>query len=350
MSRDDKGRFTGDGKLSEYADVYDDYGGWLTAVTDKESTVTRRKEGARTWLAWCEETGHDPFEADDETVNKFIRTMTRDGQAATTISARFVSVSKFYIWMSGDPDYANDISNPTAPINLRKQHDITNNAEYTRVLHQEDREHIIAPAYEELKPLFDHPPGKTDFTQTRNELICRLFWQTALRSDELSRVRLDKTDRDERDIEVRSAKLNYDDHKDLYHRHVYYDESLDYLMYRWLDKRKDADPNCESPYLLIGDQGSQLSAPYLSRVVKRAGHNAGIQEPLVRDADGNVDRWLYTAHRLRHARITYLANKTDMDLNFIRMIAGHASMDTTLTYVDPDWDEVKSSYRDISTP
>jgi len=51
---------------------------------------------------------------------------------------------------------------------------------------------------------------------------------------------------------------------------------------------------------------------------------------------------------LRHARITYLANKTDIDLNFIRMLAGHEQIETTLEYVDNDWDEARNAYHTVT--
>lgn len=123
-----------------------------------------------------------------------------------------------------------------------------------------------------------------------------------------------------------------------------FEESLDYLMYRYLDQRSDKDPDEEYDYLIIGNRGGQLEPSTLSRIVKDSAHEAEIQEPLTTNPDGSVKQWLYTAHRLRHSRITYLANKTDMDLNFIRMMAGHEQMDTTLEYVDNNWDEVRSAY------
>jgi integrase/recombinase XerD len=117
-------------------------------------------------------------------------------------------------------------------------------------------------------------------------------------------------------------------------------------MRRWESKRAEADPDEESPYLFVGEQGSQLEPSTISRIVKKAAHNADIQEPLVRDTDGSVQQWLYTAHRLRHSRITHLANETDLDLNYLRMMAGHAKVETTLTYVETDWDVARSSYFD----
>ena len=350
MARNNKGQFESNRELTQYKELYQKYSEWLVINISKETTITRRTAGAEAWLAWCENNDCDPIHGTPSDVRSFIKSMQLDGLAETTICSRFASISKFFHYLKTDPERPDDeqIENPTAEVNLRRDHDITNTAEYASVIHREGREDIIAPSYEELKPIFECAPGDTGFSKVRNELICRLFWQTALRSDELARVRVNKTDTDRRQIKVRSAKLNQDDHPDLYQRYVFYEPKLDYLIHRWLGKRNDKDPNRNNPYLLLGQRGGQLSPSYLSRIVKDAAHNAGIQEPLARDADGSVKQWLYTAHRLRHSRITYLANKTDMDLNFIRMMAGHASMDTTLSYVDPDWEEARSAFRNAT--
>jgi integrase/recombinase XerD len=347
MNRDKKGRFTSARDLTgEYKQLYDDYGGWITSTIEKQTTIDRLEAGVKAWLYWCMEEGIDPLAVDENTVNAYIRMMISEDYADTTITRRFASVSKYYHFLSNDPTTEADIQNPTADISLPRDHDVKNVSEYYRVLDMDGRKDIIAPSFEELKPIFDHAPGKKEPTQIRNELICRLLWQTAVRSDELSRIRLDNVKWENRDIEFRSAKLNRRDHPDLFYRHVWWEPDLDYLMHRWRSKRSHMAPDGGSPYLFIGERGDQLEPSTISRIVKDAAFNAGIQEPLVRDADGSVKQHLYTAHRLRHSRITYLANETELDLNYIRMMAGHAKIETTLNYVQTDWETARSSYFD----
>lgn len=347
MKRNDKGQFTSDRDLSaKYSDLFIDYSEWITTSIDKGTTIDRLKAGVKAWLYWCQDNDIDPLTVDEDSVNSYIRTMIREDFADTTITRRFSSVSKYYHFLSTDPKTEADIENPTGDISLPRDHNIKNVSEYHRVLDLEGRKDIIAPSFDQLKPIFDHTPGSKEFIQTRNELICRLLWQTAVRSDELSRIRIKNISWDDRDIELRSAKLNRTDHPDLFYRHVWWEPNLDYLMQRWRSKRSEADPDQESPYLFIGEQGGQLDPGYISRIVKEAAFNAGIQEPLVRKPDGSVQQYLYTAHRLRHSRITYLANETDMDLNYIRMMAGHAKIETTLKYVQTDWETARSSYFD----
>jgi len=297
----------------------------------------------KAWLWFCEDEGLDPLDADENDVRVYIDGLVREEYAETTITRRVASVSKFYIYQRNDPRHSEEIDNPTEDISLPRDYGIQNLSEYVRVLDQEGKTDIISPSAADVRKLFEHVPGKRNFTQTRNELIVRLFWETALRSDDLSRMKIRNIDHDQREITVRSAKLNRKEHPDLYHRRVWWSQDLDYLMRRWRSLRENVVDDSE--YLFVGSSGDQLSPSYLSRIVKKAAQRAGIQEPLTRDENGDVQQHLWTAHRSRHARITYLANQTDMDLNHLRMMAGHAKFETTLQYVHTDWEAARESYR-----
>lgn len=346
-TRDGKGRFETKYELDdEYSKFFDDYAVFVTINSRKESSTERLKAGVKAWLHWCQENDVQPFEATEDDVRSYIKAMQLAKHAETTITRRVASVSKYYHFLLTDPDTdASRETNPTRDVNLRRDYDITNQSEYVHVLHQEGRDDIIAIEYEDIQPIFDHVPGKRAATKTRNKLICMLFWQTAARSDELSRVRSNKIEWDNREITIRSAKLNRKDHPKLYQRRVWWEENLDYLMLRWKQKRSEFDPDGSSPYFFVTENGSQMNPSYMSRIVKKAAHNAGVNEPLVKDENGDVKQWLYTAHRLRHSRITHLANDPiNMNLNSLRMMSGHASFDTTLTYVKADWGTARNAY------
>lgn len=348
MNKDDDGTFGSKYELSGmWKECYEEYAGMVSSTEEKITTADRLKAGCRAWLSWCEEEELSPFDVTERDVRLYVREMDSEGYAEPTITRRFATVSKYYYFLSNDPVVDVDLTeeNPTSDISLSRDFNISNTAEYPRVLDREGRSDVIALDYSEIEPIFDHVPGSKRFTRTRNKLVCHLFWQTAVRSDELARFRADNIEWDKREIEVRSSKLNRDDHPQLYHRRVWWESELDLLMRRWQDLRaRVVDGDC--PYWIVSDTGNQLSSGYLSRIVKDAAHNAGINEPLTRDDDGEVSQWLYTGHRLRHSRITQLANHTSMDLNFIRMLAGHAQISTTLSYVSEDWDAARNSFRE----
>ncbi|MFU1780565.1 tyrosine-type recombinase/integrase [Haloarcula japonica] len=311
MRRDDSGQFGTKHTLSdEYREYFEDYSDWVATHVDKERTRERLEAGVRAWLRFCEDEELDPLAADENDVRIYIDELVREEYAETTITRRVASVSKFYIYQRNDPRNTAEIDNPTEDISLPRDYGIQNLSEYVRVLDQEGKTDIISPSAAEVSKLFEHAPGKRSFTYTMNELVLRLFWETALRADEMSRVKMRNVDSENREITVRSAKLNRKEHPDLYHRCVWWSPDLDFLMKRWRPLRRNTADDPE--YLFVNSSGEQLTPSYLSRIVKEAARRAGIQEPLTRDENGDVKQHLWTAHRLRHARITYLANQTDM--------------------------------------
>lgn len=357
----EKGQFEPKYSLDEYTDLYDDYGGWITDNLDKQTTIDRLKAGVRAWLSWCEENDVDPYVATENDVRRYIKAIR--GHADTTISRRVATVSKFCHFLLTDPDVTPHFDvNPTAGINLRKDYEIYQTAEYVNVIYDDDREDIIALEREQVEKLLDESkvPSSRPAYRTRDYLVNALFWQTALRADELSRVRVDSKSNfnfDKRQIKIRSSKLKKEENPELYHRRVWWEPNIDIYLRRWLDSHRERTQygNSDNPYLFPGkpkegEEQGHLNPGTLSRIVKKTAHNVdGMQEPLTRDADGDVKQWLVTAHRLRHSRITYLANEAGpdgegMELNSLRMMAGHAKFDTTLSYVSTDWETARERF------
>lgn len=368
MSRNEKGQFGEKYPIDKHTDLYEAFAEWTYINTEKSSTIERLNAGVRVWLYWCEQNDVDPLLATESDVKAYIKWNLVNERAQTTITRRIGSVSKYYHHLKNDADAEWLIErNPTAEINLRRDFNIKNNAEYVRALHRDDRQDIISVSPEKIAKLADHVPGEKPETRTRNELIIRMLWATACRADELSRMRIDNIDWEKNEIRIRSSKLNFEDHPDLYHRKVWWDDNLTMLLRRWHDSHRskfskyaeadgELDENGkplnrweESPYLFLSTHGIQMKPSTISRIVKEAGFNADIQEPLLKDSDGTVKQWLYTAHRIRHSRITWLANDANngegMELNSLRMMAGHAKFDTTLDYVKSDWGTARERYK-----
>lgn len=345
--RDDKGRFASQSPALEgdYKEFHEEYGGWVTTNVDNERTIERLKSGSKAWLVWCMENDFEPLEVTEDDVKLYILELIEDGYADTHVTRSVASVSKFYHFIITNPRQPDAIEeNPTADISLPDDFGVKNTSNYVRVIHKDGRPDIIAPAKEDVLNVCNHSPGKRGYTKQRNELILKLLWQTALRCDEMSRVRTENVDLEEREIRIRSAKLNKEDHPDLFIRRVWWEEDLDYLMHRH-HSQQDGEFFFEKTN---GEGG--LAPDYISRLVKDAARDAGEQEPLTMDVNGNVAQHLWTGHRFRHARISHLANQTDMGINHLRMMAGHAKVQTTLDYVKSDWDAARSSYFDALEP
>ena len=185
-TRNDDRQFEPQGTVTEYKDLFDQYSGWVNAFTEKNRTATRRIAGCKNWLLWCAEPDTDPLNTDEYAVIQWVQDALNAGYADTTISSRFTSISMFYTWLLSDSGINHNIEDsPTEPVKLSR-YDISNSLQYKTLIKRDGRRDIIAPAFDEFKSMFQTVPGRTDFVRVRNELICRLFWQTALRSDELS--------------------------------------------------------------------------------------------------------------------------------------------------------------------
>lgn len=332
-------KFEGD-DLTDLEDVWETYTGHVVGKYDSRITADRRSRGCKSWLFWCEETNTDPFDADENDVRNYI-----DDQmhlADTTVASHFDSVALFYEWLSRK-DFPTD-SNPTIGVDLEDEWDLDRDAsEYVKVLDDEGKDHLIALSPDRVGEMFGEAPSPS----FRNELILHLLWDTAVRSVELADAKLRNVDTDNQTMWVKSAKLNRHDHPDLYRRQVMYTTETARMLDMWMDRvRANHSPHAgSSDYLLLTNQSEQMRSSHISRIVKKAAHNAGIQEPMYTDANGNT-RWLVTAHRLRHSRLTELANGEDrMSIPALRRFAGHAKVETTLSYVHTDWDEVAEQYR-----
>lgn len=169
--------------------------------------------------------------------------------------------------------------------------------------------------------------------KTRDKLIIRMMWQTGLRRAELSNLRLQDIDRDTREVTVRSEVAKNDER-----RVVAYQPSLDGLMRKWLDKGdRDALNRDNTDWLLLGERGGRLRPGRINDIVRDAAIDAGINRKLDYVDANDGERWLITAHNIRHGYGSYLVNETDMDLWEVSKQMGHKSVDTTEnTYVGHD--------------
>jgi len=337
-------KFEKEYELNEYSDLFNSFLEFSIGKYESDSSYETRERGVRAWLYWCEENGIDPLQVDEGDVYSYVKDLNTE-YADTTIAARVSSVTVFYEWGISDPEITTEIEeNPTSDLNLKERFSIDQQTpEYIKVLRRKGQKNVKALPKERIENLFPHAGTPS----TRNELLIRLMWQTALRSDEVARIKLDNINWDDREIRIRSAKLNPEDHPDLYHRYVYWKPNLDLLMKEWVEgERKELGPyHNESEYLFLTDQNPQMRPSHISRIVKEAAFEAGEQEPMGTDGNGNT-RWLITGHRIRHSAISYWANETDLDLHLIRKVAGHAKLDTTMDYVTTDWETVRRAFHE----
>ncbi|MFC6875254.1 tyrosine-type recombinase/integrase [Halobellus marinus] len=353
--RNEKGQFSSpDSKqLNEYTDLHQRFCEEFLARKDPpETTFETRKRESRYWLAWCEQNDVDPRDATEDDVKRYIKGI-RNEKAGTTVSSYFNSIRVFYRELSEsvDVDELDFDELPTSDLDIGEEYDISQTPEYVQVHKVEKESDIIAIEPDTIRELFDHVPGENPVTKLRNKVLLKLSWFTACRADELSRMEVDKINHDDYTIKIRSSKLNPDDHPDLYIRNVCYPADFDYQLRRWIKKRESYSRYADqSSHLFLTTHKPQMEPAHISDIVKEAAQNAGVQEPL-RPANParipeDVDEWLITSHRVRRAAISHWVNNCDsIDLHQARRMAGHADIQRTMEYLEPDEEKLINNYQ-----
>lgn len=314
----------------------------------KATTLQTRRSCLRQWMQYCQKHDIDPADAEESDVRLFIDENLH--KADTMIASLISTVSVFYVW-AYNRDYCS--RNPAEDVSLDdpdyNQLD-AQTAQKVKVLKQEGEteDAVIAISPEEVQELFEHPGSP----EIRNELMMRLLYQTGVRSVELANLRVSDIDFGKRQARIHSAKADPGDEN--YIRYVFYHDNLDYLMREWLEKERPTYPTAdESEFLFLTEQQPQMRPSYISRIVKDQAKEAGINEPMFEDANGNT-RWLVTAHTLRHSMASHAANgmhlsdpsENGVPIHMLAKVLGHRSLDTTMKYVTPDWDQIRDVFHE----
>ena len=155
----------------------------------------------------------------------------------------------------------------------------------------------------------------------RNQTIMAFSHFLALRSKELASLRISDVIDDEGNLrDVLRLKANYtkgNKHRDLPLTHI----KLRKILKGWIDYRQKTDGalfNHNAP-LFKSQKGDKFQANTMTRMINNLYRNNGF--------DG------CTSHTGRRSAITKLVNK-GISINKVKVIAGHASISTTIRYVD----------------
>ena len=338
--------------------------GQKTGTSD--STVTTRRREVRYWLAFCESNEIDPLAAETSDVRGYIQNNT--DLADTTVGSYYRSVQSFYSVVENDEAHnqltlANGHPCPNKDtIDLKNDYRIyENQSEYKRQhsLSSKDIDgsrspsnDILALLPEQVEKLFENVPGSKQQTRLRNEIVVRLAWYTGCRSDELSRVRVENIDWDNCLINVRSAKLNPEEHPKLIRRDVCFPREFKFQLKRWCERVRHgfcgvADPG--EGRILVTTHSDEMQPTQINNIIKSAARAAGVQRPLRPpdpEPDDDVQEWFVTSHRIRRSAITHWVNDVDsLDLHQVRRLAGHARINQTMQYVEDDDEQLITDYQ-----
>lgn len=295
----------------------------------------------RAWLRWCEQEDVDVTTANKTDLQRHLHGIYGE-VADPSFGARVNGIQDFYVWALSLGLVEN---NPTANFTIDDSpFDIRSSVSQKKVVlspdsDAEDGENAILAVSPDV---VDRTANHTE--SDRDELIVRLLYQTGVRAAELEDIRIKDVDQEHRRIKIRTVKTETD--ADNYPRNVYWQPSLDYLMDAWMRRRRqyttcdshkyDEDENKEDPtHLFLSMHNDHIKSNYISRIVKEAAIRAGVNETMYQDAAGR-DRWLITAHTLRHSFATYMANEAEVPIHILADLMGHLSLDTTRKYISSD--------------
>lgn len=143
----------------------------------------------------------------------------------------------------------------------------------------------------------------------RNELIILLMYRHGLRESELCNLRLSYVDFEQSKIYIKRVKGGID-----FVQPVMGDEMR--LIKRYM-KTRSGKTSLSLPWLIVSEQGNQLSRFTVIKLLETLSKHAGIRK--------------VNPHMLRHGCGHYLANK-GVDIRIIKDYLGHANIQNTVIY------------------
>jgi site-specific recombinase XerD len=183
--------------------------------------------------------------------------------------------------------------------------------------------------------------GATEHRHTplRNELIVRVLWNTGCRPSEIARMQTRRVNLSSRSITVQNSKVK-DTDADNYEKTVFFTRKTRRLMREWLNRggRAELLHSEESIRLFPGYNTKEISSRQVNSIVRQAADAADVQEDSLERADGvMVNR--VTPKALRHSFAVHsvrgreLSGTPAMDLETLRQIMGHATLETVRQYL-----------------
>jgi integrase/recombinase XerD len=293
--------------LEEYLEI-------LQAQDKAEGTLLRYEGSLNAFSEWLQEEDISPYEVSKRDLQRYLAWLKNDREyAPKTIHGYFSPVSGFYQDLESSGEIETDPSEDVSASNYADK--VTKTEKVTK----EKRSWLET---EEVTQLVDNVPAPN----LRNRLLVLFMYYTGLRRQEVSDVRIDDLDREDRRVNVRGKG-------DKVHT-AHWQPQLDTLLTRWLDMgKRDASPYAnESPYLFVSDSAEKVSGDRITKVVRKAAENAGLQEVLYEDASGR-NRYKITSHTLRHSyAVHWIENGGSIEA--LSKSMAHDSVTTTEIYAE----------------
>ncbi len=284
------------------------YIGYLQTVRGlAEASIRAYQNDLRTFVEFCNNNGvFDATSVDNGLVRRWIRRLTEQGLAATSVNRRLSALKGFFSFLENEGRIA---SNPAAAVRSVRTPKRLPEALFER----------------EMEQLLDFPAD--DFPTLRTRVLLELLYSTGARISELC-----GTNVDDLVFRKRAILVHGKGKKD---RYVFVGSNAfallrEYLPHRheFLTRRGLADQKA----LLVNLRGGRLTARGAAQIVGKRVTEAGLAKYL-------------TPHGFRHSFATHLLNH-GADIRIVQEMLGHSSLSTTQVYTHVGMDRLRRIYKE----
>jgi integrase/recombinase XerD len=313
-------------------DIFERYDREIQRKADSEQTASIRKSDVNQFAGWIKETRRE-FPTNGSGIQRehalliedYLFHLQKEGFARGTIESRWQSLKDFYKRITGDLRF-DDVALETTPFEIigarreylppkERGHDKRTQMYVTKEQKEKLCENVRSPSF-------------------RNELVVRLMWQTGIRSGELCELQIDEVNLGNNRLERFWRPKTKDHHT------VSFGEPVAWMLEEFIDGgyRDAFEYSSHSEFLFPTHEGKQMHRTLPNRIIVNAAKDAGIQETVQTDQQGN-DRNSITSHAMRRGHGMHLW-KNGVDLHTIRQRLGHTSIEQTQDYLPIDDEDV----------
>ncbi|MGM0566090.1 MAG: site-specific tyrosine recombinase/integron integrase [Bacteroidota bacterium] len=246
----------------------------------------------------------NPENATSDMIRSWAVYLLENGYGKTSLHRKISSLKVFYNYLISQ-DYLE--TNPANKVTLPKQ----------------DRKLPNVLSEKQLSQLLDEANYPDTFEATRDRLVLELLYQTGIRRAEIVNLLVDHVDFYNLTIKV-TGKGNKQ-------RIIPIDNKLAQLMKVYLNYRNSLQQENISNRLFVTKKGKAIYAKLIYRIVNRYLH-------LVSTASKK------SPHVLRHSFATHMLNN-GADINVVKELLGHSSLNATQVYTHNTIDKIKSIYK-----
>ncbi|MGM9870521.1 MAG: tyrosine-type recombinase/integrase [Muribaculaceae bacterium] len=263
------------------------------------------KNDLRQWVSFATDGKTEDFRAEDVTTSDlrtWVAHLSGKGISARSIRRKASSLRAFYRFMI-------------------KRHGLKSNPANDLVLARPPKKLPAVISHSQIERVVNDIPSGEDFAAMRQYLIVQILYQTGIRASELYSL-LDA----DVDTEARTLKVLGKRNKQ---RIVPFGQELCDLIDRYRSLRDER--TVASPALLVTDKGVSMTYAQVYHAVRSA-------------LDTRVSSPKRSPHVLRHTFATEMLN-AGADLNSVKQLLGHESLETTQIYTHISISEIQQNYQ-----